>query len=158
MEDSAEAPSNRKGINMRWFAVAFSVVLAVVALPVLADDVPPPVRVVANVLSLSDEQVSAWLEILHAREAATRPLQQQLESRHEALNALLGSDSPDPAAVGSLVLAVRAAEKHIAATGMEANARFVELLTPQQRERLQQIREASGVCQIAPALHATGLL
>ena len=124
-----------------------------------AQEIPPqPVQVVASLLELSEPQVASWLEILAERETAVQPLAQQLQERHQALGEALQNSSPDPRVVGQLIIDIRAIERSIVAIRQEGNASFEQLLTETQRQRLQQIRGASQVCPVVPALQATGLL
>ena len=143
---------------MRKLVFALTLTLIAAAVPLRADDVPPPLRVVANILNLSDAQVGSWLQLLQARNAAVQPLQQQLQMKQQAIATLLQSGSPDPAVVGQLFLEVHAVELQIQGIVMQTNAQFEQLLTDDQRGRLQHIREAAQVCPIVPALQATGLL
>lgn len=143
---------------MRTLVIAFTLTLIAATLPALADGSPPPVQVVATILGLSDAQVTAWIEMLHARETVLQPLQQQLQVRQQAVATLLHSTAPDPAALGQALLDVRATEQQIVAIAIQTNAQFEQSLTSEQRDRLQHIRGAAQVCPIVPAFQATGLL
>ncbi len=143
---------------MRKLVIAFTLTLIVSTLPAIADGPPPPVQVVATILGLSESQVTAWVEMLHAREVAVQPLQQQLQLRQQAIAKLLQSASPDPAALGGALLEARGIEQQIGAIVIQTNAQFEQSLTSDQRDRLQHIREAAQVCPVVPAFQATGLL
>jgi uncharacterized membrane protein len=143
---------------MRKLVVALTLTLIAATLPALADGPPPPVQVVATVLGLSEDQVAAWIEMLHAREIAVQPLQQQLQVRQQAVATLLQSTAPDPASLGQALLDVRTTEQQIMAIVFQTNAQFDQSLTDEQRDRLQHIRAAAQVCPVVPAFQATGLL
>lgn len=119
---------------------------------------PEPVRVVVAVLELSEDQVQAFVAMIAGREAAVRPAAEQLRLRHEALGQLLQTPAPDPAAVGTLVLEIRAIEAEIGRVAQSAAAQFEQVLTPDQRERLMHLRQAAQVCPVLPAFKAAGLL
>jgi uncharacterized membrane protein len=143
---------------MRKLVTAITLTLIAATLPAVADGPPPPVQVVATVLGLSESQVVAWIEMLHARDVAVQPLYQQLELRQQKLATLLQSPSPDPATVGQALLDARTIEQQIAAVVIQTNAQFEQSLTSDQRDRLQGIRAAAHVCPVVPAFQATGLL
>lgn len=125
--------------------------------PVAAQQ-PDPVGVVAHVLELSEDQITAWVDILHAREAAIQPLAQQAQARQQQIGQALESGNPDPATVGSALIELRGLQVQINAANAQAATQFEQLLTPDQAERLNGIRSAAQVCPIVPALQATGLL
>ena len=139
----------------RLSMIAFAILLAV---PVFAEELPPALRVVASVLELSEPQLQGLVAAVQACDAAVRPIAEQLQAKHQALAQLVQSESPDAAAVGTLILEIRAAEKEIAAVAHGAAEAFERSLTPEQRERLNAIRGAMQVCEVIPAFRAVGLL
>ena len=145
---------------MRRFApVATTLILFTFLGSAVAQEGPPqPVQVIAAVLQLSDAQIASWIPVLQAREEALQALREQLRANQEAIAKQMQSTAPDAQTVGQLFIARRALETNVAAISSDAAAHFEELLTPDQRERLHQIREASHVCAIAPAFAAAGLL
>jgi Heavy-metal resistance len=128
----------------------------VVAVPAIADP-PDPVAVVAHVLDLSKDQVVAWVDILHAREAAVQPIAQQLQARQQAIGSALQNPNPDPLAIGQAFIEIHALQEQVAAINSGSAAQFEQILTPDQAQRLNAIRGAAQVCPIVPALQATGL-
>ena len=104
---------------MRKLIAAAFVLLVVVHSPAARADEPPqlpePVRVVATVLELSEEQIRTLVTIVAARDAEMQRIAQA------------------------------------------AQAQFVQVLTPAQRERLAHIHQAAEVCRVLPAFHALGL-
>src|SRR5258706_5791055 len=99
----------------------------------LAAQEPPPIAIVAHVLSLSDEQVHALVDFLQARGEAIRPAAEQLQTRQQALGHELQSSSPDPATVGRLVLEIRTIEGQIQQALAEANTKLDDILSADQR-------------------------
>jgi uncharacterized membrane protein len=154
------AHNDRKEYPMRKVvSAAITLILFSISVPAFAQEGPPqPVQVIAAVLQLSESQIASWLPILRSREEALMPLHEQLRANQEAIGKALQSPAPDAQTIGELFIARRAMETNAAAINSDAAAQFEAVLTPDQRERLHQIREASHVCAIAPAFGAAGLL
>jgi uncharacterized membrane protein len=140
----------------RVLAMALTIVLMGV-FPAAAEQ-QDPVGVVAHVLELSEDQITAWVEILHAREVAIQPLAQQAQGRQQQIGQALDSSSPDAAAIGRALIELRALQGQINAANAQSAAQFEQLLTSDQRERLSGIRSAAQVCPVVPAFQATGLI
>jgi hypothetical protein len=128
------------------------------ALPAFAQQQPDPVAVVAQVLDLSSDQITAWSGILHARQAAIEPLAQQAQTQQQAIAQALAGANPDPLVVGQALVALHSLQTEIANANSQAAAEFEKLLTPDQLQRLSAIRGAAHACAIVPAFGATGLL
>jgi uncharacterized membrane protein len=127
------------------------------AAPIFAQQ-PDPVSVVAHVLELADDQITAWTTILHAREAALQPIAQQAQAKQQAIAQALAGNNPDPLAVGSAIIDLTRLQGQAAAVNAQSATEFEHLLTPDQQQRLEGIRGAAQVCPIVPALQATGLI
>lgn len=140
----------------RTLVILFAMVLCV-ALPVTAQQ-PDPVGIVAHVLELSEDQITAWAEILHAREAAIQPLAQRAQAAQQQIGQSLESSNPDAATVGRALIELKGLQTQISAVNTQAAKEFEQLLTPDQQERLNAIRGGAQVCPIVPAFEATGLL
>lgn len=140
---------------MKRFALTVSALLF--ALPIFAQQ-PDPVSVVAHVLELSPDQITAWSAILHARAAAMQPIAQQAQARQEVIAHALADPNPDPVAVGNAFIELRKLQDQMGAINAQAATEFQHLLDEDQMQRLDGIRGAAGVCPIVPALQATGLL
>ena len=125
--------------------------------PIFAQQ-PDPVSVVAHVLELGDDQITAWRAILHARETALQPIAQQAQAKQQAIAQALGGNNPDPLAVGSAIIDLTRLQGQAAAVNAQSATEFEQLLTPDQQQRLEGIRGAAQVCPIVPALQATGLI
>jgi hypothetical protein len=138
----------------RIVAILFALLLAA---PMFAQQ-PDPVAVVAHVLDLSNDQITAWSTILHAREATLQPIAQQAQAKQQAIAQALGGNNPDPLAVGSAIIDLTRLQGQAAAVNAQSATEFEHLLTPDQQQRLEGIRGAAQVCPIVPALQATGLI
>ena len=142
------------------FAIASLLTIILLSKPVRAaeDAVPQPIVVVATVLQLSEAQVQTLIHAIQAREEAIRPIGEALHKDHEALEALLATSAPDPAAVGRLILDIRGRERQVSDLAKSAAASFAESLTSEQRQRLQAIAQAAEVAPVVPAFKAVGLM
>ena len=130
-----------------------------VALPMtLAAQEPPPIAVVANVLSLSEDQIHALGDFLQARGEALRPAMEELQRHQQALAEQLQAADPDPATVGRLAIEMRRLQEQVQRALDDSNKALDEILTPEQRERLAQIRAAAPACGVIPAFKTLGLL
>jgi Spy/CpxP family protein refolding chaperone len=141
------------------FAAACLVLLAH-SLPIHAEEptLPPPIAAVAAVLELNNDQLQALLTMIQARDAALRPLAEELQRHQQALDQLLRSPDADAATVGGLVLETRALTAKIGELRAQANAQFEQLLTPEQAEKLQHIREAAAIQEVVQAFRVAGLV
>ena len=140
---------------MKRFALTVCAMLF--CLPIFAQQ-PDPVTVVAHVLELSDDQITAWAAILHTREAALQPLAQQAQAKQQALAQAIANPNPDPVAIGNAFLELRKLQDQITAVNTQSTNDFQHLLSEDQMQRLEGIRGASQVCPIIPAFQATGIL
>ncbi len=146
---------------MKKSLAAACLLLLVHSLPCRAADsgsVPPPIAAVSTILELSDEQVQALVTMIGARDTAIRPLAEELQRHQQALEQLLRTPDADAAAVGRLVLEMRALGANIDNVRRQAAAQFEQTLRPEQLERLQHIREAAPLAEVVPAFRAVGLV
>ena len=127
------------------------------AVPAVAQQ-PNPVAVVAQVLGLSSDQITAWGDILYARQAALEPLARQAHAQEQAIGQAIGSANPDPLAIGDALIALHGLQTQIAAVNAQSAAQFEKILTPDQLRRLSELRGAAQACGVLPAFAATGLL
>lgn len=136
------------------------VVMIVVALtlPIAAVAGDSPLAVVAQVLSLSDEQVQALGEFLQARQEALRPAVQEVQAREQALAQQLQSAEPDPLVIGRLMIEIKRIQEQFQRAVAESDAALDGILNADQRARLEQIRGAAPVCGVIPAFKAAGLM
>lgn len=144
-------------------AVAALVLATLVALPLLAQPPggggPPgsggpggpqgthgpggfPLRALAAFLDLTDAQIEDAKALLEDLAAELRPLGEEARALREELATLLGSADPDPAEVGALVIELHGIGDRMKAARDEFDAAFSALLTPEQLERWETLKEA----------------
>jgi uncharacterized membrane protein len=141
------------------FAVTSLLLMTLYSPLVRADEaLPAPIVLVTNVLQLSPDQTHALIAMIQARDAALQPIAAKLQANQEALGKLLDSPAPDPAAVGLLLIEIRAGEKQANAVAHDAAASFEQVLTQEQLDRLQFVRQAAQAEPAIPAFKAVGLL
>jgi Spy/CpxP family protein refolding chaperone len=119
---------------------------------------PRPKQVVAKALALTAEQVTQWDALLAELENALETLGEQVKANNEQLRAVLEQTSPDPAAVGTLVIKNKALREQIAAAHENYLEGFEALLTAEQKTKLGAIRLANRLQRLLPAFHRLGLL
>jgi uncharacterized membrane protein len=144
----------------KTFLAVASLVLIILHSPVVrADDgLPAPIVFVTNFLQLSPDQTMALITMIQTRDTALQPVAMKLHADQEALGKLLDSPDADPATAGRLLIEIRGLEKQAGAAAHDAAAQFENILTPEQRNRLQFIRQAAQVEPAIPAFKAVGLM
>ena len=142
------------------FAAALLVLMILQSAPARADQsqLPPPIAVVTNLLALSEAQTGALMAMIQSRDAAIRPIAEALQAKQAALGKLLETPGADAASVGQLLIEIHNGQQQASALAQAAAAKFDEVLTPGQRERLQSIRQAEQLAPAIPAFKAVGLL
>ena len=99
-------------------------------------------RAIARFVQLTPEQVQQTRALYDALRDATEPLREQIAPLREDLETLLDGASPEPAAVGQIVIDIDGLRDEIVELREAAEADFVALLTPEQLtrwERFQQV-------------------
>jgi Spy/CpxP family protein refolding chaperone len=99
---------------------------------------PPPLE---RVLAMSEEQTQRFQAMRSEKDEALRPLRDQERRAHEDLRKAMEATSPDPTVVGKKALAVHAVMTQMKAIEDRFHERLVEMLEPQQREKLQLLDE-----------------
>jgi hypothetical protein len=122
------------------------------------EGLPAPIVFVTNVLQLSEDQTRALIVMIQTRDAALQPIAAKVHADQEALGRLIESPNADAATAGRLVIEIHAGEKQAGEVARAAAASFEEILTPDQQQRLQFIRQAAQVEPVIPAFKAVGLL
>ena len=112
---------------------------------------PPAPAIMAGFLGFSDTQAARFGQLLQGLQSTVGPLQQQMMAQQKALDTVLSADQPDPAAVGKLVLTVRALQKQIGQAFQSYHEGFLALLTQEQKEKTQAV---IGAAQLLPAVRA----
>ena len=118
---------------------------------------PPPELVLKDVLGLSDGQVATLRDLERARSDAAGALQQQVETRQQALSAALSAASPDPGAVGALVISITSIQKQFGQIQEGFRNGFLGLLTDEQKSKVGFFLGVETALRAAGALHQIGL-
>lgn len=126
--------------------------------PGVGSQVPRPKEVVARFLALTVDQVTQWETLLTALETTVKPLALQIVANDAQLATLLKLPTPDPAAIGNLILANRALREQIRGAHETYVTAFEALLTQEQKDKLAFIRRAERAQPIIPAFKVLGLL
>jgi len=122
------------------------------------EGLPAPIVFVTNFLQLSEDQTRALITMIQTRDAALQPIAAKLRTDQEALGSLLESPAADAATAGRLLIEIRTLGNQANAVAQTAAASFEQILTPEQRERLQFLRQAAQVQPAIPAFKAVGLI
>jgi Spy/CpxP family protein refolding chaperone len=101
----------------------------------------PSPEQLAERLNLSDDQKAQWQSLREKQRDATKPLFDGARQAHEAFQNALEAAHPDVTNVGQAALAVHAAEKKLHEAQQAAFEEMKSILTPEQREKLEQSRE-----------------
>jgi Spy/CpxP family protein refolding chaperone len=102
----------------------------------------PPLPRLAFFLDLTADQVTQAQAIFDAAQAEIQPLREAQRPLSEQLRAALDAAEPDPAAVGALVIDLHANRQAIHAVLEGALDEFEAILTPEQLERFEVLRDA----------------
>ncbi len=138
-----------------------SVIVVLLALPALAQQnaVPgDPKGEVAQFLALTPDQLAHWDALIATREQTIPPLRDQLKALEDQLKALLAQPSPDPAAVGALVIQAAPIKAQIEAAKDAYVDGFEAMLSTDQLARLNFMRRAAKAAPLIPAFRLAGLL
>ncbi len=89
-------------------------------------------------LGLSEDQKAAVHAVVEKDQDTMRPLGEAARQAHEAFQKALDTEPADATKVGQLALAMNAAQKKFDAARKAEMEKIKALLTPEQRERLEQ--------------------
>ena len=144
--------------TIRLAAATSLLILLATPLARADEPLPPPLVFVRTFLQLTDDQTAALIGMIRTRDAAMQPIAANVQASQEALGKLLDSPSADATAAGSLLLDIHAGQKQLAAIAQSAAASFEALLSQEQRDRLQFVRQAAQAEPAIPAFKAVGLM
>ncbi len=129
--------------------------LAILALPFLAEAAArPPVnpgeilrspRLLARYLKLTSAQLATFRTLHQALQADLKPLRDQLGPLQEQLRTQLEAASPDACAAGQTVVAIDSVRDDIRAAYEELDDAFSAILTAQQLQKYENLKEAAGL-------------
>lgn len=113
-------------------------------------EAPSPIQIVIQFLQLRPAQVQEFGPLLQARQAAVVPLLPGIQQQLQQLEALLNSGG-SPADVGMLVIQIHTLQQQVAQVQQDFLSKFVNLLDPEQQQRLEAVRIAAQLQPILPA-------
>jgi len=134
-----------------------SVVGSVMALALLAGTVaaqtgpragkrgPGPMAGEMRYLQLTDEQRAAVESALEAQRAQVEALRESMQANRAQLREALDNPSPDPVAVGEIVIDGEKLRKEERALRDEAQKALGSVLTPEQKQRLEVLEAARAL-------------
>lgn len=93
-------------------------------------------------LELTEEQQVAAHAIFEERRPQMQALHEQVRENEKLLRDSLESGSPDPTAVGELVIETHALRQESRAVGEESRKAFEGLLSPEQKRKLEMLKAA----------------
>src|SRR3990170_1397458 len=97
---------------------------------------PDRTAVLKTALNLTDAQVDAIKALMKTRDDRAQSIMSDIQNKRQSLNALLDAASPNAVDIGNAALAVRAAEKKMAAERDWFIAELKKLLTGEQQQKL----------------------
>ncbi|HSL81761.1 MAG TPA: Spy/CpxP family protein refolding chaperone [Thermoanaerobaculia bacterium] len=103
-----------------------------------------PLRGLAASLDLTEQQIEAARALLEDLAAEVRPQAEEARGVREELHALLDTENPDPAEVGALVVELHGIRDEMRTARDGFAAAFSALLTPDQLERWEVLKDARG--------------
>ncbi len=101
----------------------------------------PAPEQLAERLGLSEDQKAQWQAMREKSRDSMKPLAQSARQAHEAFRNAVEAANPDALAVGQAALAAHAAEKKLHDAQQAAFEELKSILTPEQREKLEQGRD-----------------
>jgi Spy/CpxP family protein refolding chaperone len=103
-----------------------------------------------NRLGLSEQQVSQIQDMLKQHRNAVFPLQQELRTKNHALATALEVAQPDATTVGRLVIEQRSLKKKLGEMNEKMRKDIEAVLTPEQKQKLDELRQAAPPPGVAP--------
>lgn len=136
---------------MKRILTILSLVTAMAASAVAQPAPPPPGGprhdVLAEYLQLTADQKTAWANARKDFETAVQPLHDKEKATHEQIDAALAAATPDPTAIGNLMLSMRAIHEQIKAAHDALEQKLASVLTPEQKAKFDAFnaaRKAAG--------------
>ena len=115
-----------------------------------------PLRVMARYLQLTPDQAEGVRSLLEVRKGIVEPLIQEIAAKEKELRDLIAAGT-DPMSVGRTVLTIDGLRKQVGEAHGQFAACFQELLTPDQKTRLQAVQRAARLQSIVAAARELGI-
>lgn len=122
------------------------------------EDIPAPLALTAAFLELDADQIATLIFLLQERKQASAPIAQQIAQLEHTLEELLHTPEPPPAAVGTLVLQIRARRFALRQLKQEFVESFELELDDEQLHKLRAARKAKALEPVVDALDSVGLI
>jgi len=106
-------------------------------------------------LNLSQSQVTSIRQLAQTRRDSFRSIREQARPKFDQLMTLLKQTNPDPAAVGRIVIDLKAVHEQARAKQADLEKQFSNLLNPAQQQTVENLRKQA---QTFVALRRIGLL
>lgn len=109
--------------------------------------IPRDYDAVRQYLVLTDSQIASLKQIQDTRQRTDQSRWEQVSQKQQQLQALLNQGSNDAVAIGRLMIDINAMQRQTPDSGAEYRAQALNVLTPQQKQKLPSLAEA---LQLAP--------
>lgn len=119
---------------------------------------PHPVRVVAEFLGLSEEQLELWVQLRGETQPELEMLRHEVSVLERQLQEELENEDAAVPVVGTLVLEIRARRAQFETIFRTRAEEFAAALDEEQQHRLSLIHRAAQVQSLLPAFRHFGLL
>jgi acyl transferase domain-containing protein len=116
---------------------------------------PPDLKAFLN---LSDAQIQGLVQLQQQKGQTVQPLVQQSTQIQQKLQQILAAPSPDPAAVGQLVIAMAALSQQFQQTAASFQQQAANSLQPDQKTKLPPLQLALELHPAALQAVSLGLL
>jgi len=110
---------------------------------------PPPVDELKAYLNLTDSQIQSIQQVQQQALSSQQTVFTQIRDKHQALRDLLEKGTSDAAAVGKLILDIRALQKQIEQAMTASRSQAVSFLTADQKTKLAALEQAA---KLRPAI------
>jgi Spy/CpxP family protein refolding chaperone len=129
---------------MKRALILITLTAAIAATAAAQPGPPPPPRgdALANYLQLTDAQKSTWQTARASFEAAVKPLHDQQRAAHEQIEQALSSASPDPTAIGKLMISGKQLGDQIKAAHDALDATLASTLSAEQKAKFEAFKAA----------------
>ena len=109
-------------------------------------------------IGLTDAQVQQLRELRKQQADAVRPVLQQIREKRQALAEAMKAENPDPGQVGQLMVDAKKLEQSIRQGHAAYREKAQSVLTPEQKTKLEGLKQAGRKAGAAREAMAAGLL
>jgi Spy/CpxP family protein refolding chaperone len=98
----------------------------------------------ARYLGLNEQQQASWKSLHEQHETDMQPMRQEGRDLHQKLRTAMESSNPDPAAVGSAMLALKQHREKVKTAEKAFRGQLEAVLTPDQKSKFEALSAARG--------------